>query len=86
MALVSVRPLASTTGVAVAAGSKDKANAEQKTTEAESDPDLARAKDLVHLHYSVKMKFGGEGLDHGLSEAREEVKRVMRAGDKGESG
>ena len=43
-----------------------------------SDPDLQRAKDLVELHYTVKLKYLHEGLDAELQEARENVKRVSR--------
>jgi len=34
----------------------------------ESDPDLQRAKDLVSLHYAVKMKHLNKGSEGGLAE------------------
>ena len=46
------------------------------------DPDLIRAKDLVHLHYSVKVSHSDGYLRHGLSEARDAVSRAFRGPDK----
>lgn len=46
------------------------------------DPDLIRAKDLVHLHYSVKVTHSDGYLGHGLSEARDAVSRAFRGPDK----
>jgi hypothetical protein len=43
-----------------------------------SDADLQRAKDLVELHYGVKLKYLEEGLDAELQRAREDVMRVHR--------
>ena len=39
-------------------------------------PDLQRAKDLVELHYLVKLKYLHEGLDADLRKARDDVKGV----------
>ena len=43
---------------------------------AEADPDLQRAIDLVDLHYGVKEKHL-QGIDMGLRQARIEVNRVL---------
>jgi hypothetical protein len=43
-----------------------------------TDPDLQRAKDLLELHYGVKVKYQEEGLDGELQRAREDVERVSR--------
>ena len=56
----------------------------QSSTAARStdDPDLVRAKDLVHLHYSVKVSRSDGCMGHGLSEARDTVGRAFRGPDK----
>ncbi len=41
-----------------------------------NSPDLRRAKDLVELHYRVKLKHQEEGLDLELQQARKDVNRV----------
>ena len=66
LALVSVRPDTShvstdTTSVTPAKSS--------------DDPDLQRAKDLIQLHYSVKMPHSN-GEDKGLLEARRSVEEL----------
>ena len=43
-----------------------------------SDPDLQRAKDLVELHYRVKLKYLEEGLGAELQKARDDVKVVCK--------
>jgi hypothetical protein len=43
-----------------------------------TDPDLQRARDLVELHYGLKMKHLEGGLDKDLQKARDDVKRVSR--------
>lgn len=78
---MSARPSAATNGASVEAvrqrtaallsGSKDK-----------SDPDLQRAKDLVSLHYAVKVKHlnrgdGGVEADESLEDARHAVKVAL---------
>jgi hypothetical protein len=54
------------------------ATAPDVQTKSKSDPDLQRAKDLVELHYTVKLQYLDEGLDAELHQAREDVKRVSR--------
>ncbi|MCJ1389299.1 hypothetical protein MMC18_002155 [Xylographa bjoerkii] len=44
--------------------------------DAQDDPDLQRAMDLVDLHYGVKEKHK-HGTDMGLQKARQDVRRVM---------
>ncbi|KAK5172256.1 uncharacterized protein LTR77_003894 [Saxophila tyrrhenica] len=53
---------------------------EQKRSEggAQDDPDLKRAKDLLHLHSTVKLAHQ-DGTDRELNEAREAVEKVLRA-------
>lgn len=43
-----------------------------------NSPDLQRAKDLVELHYRVKLKYQEEGLDLELQQAREDVNKVYK--------
>ncbi|KAK0258986.1 hypothetical protein LTS09_006274 [Friedmanniomyces endolithicus] len=57
---------------------------QDRTAEAEpiaryedDDPDLQRAKSLVHLHASVKVAHQ-DGTDRELNEAREAVAKVLR--------
>jgi hypothetical protein len=66
LALVSVRP--GTTATTAPLG-----NSIAESTE--DDPDLQRAKDLIQLHYSVKMPHA-TGEDKGLLEARSSVKKL----------
>jgi hypothetical protein len=42
------------------------------------NPDLQRAKDLVELHYRVKLKHLEEGLGAELQKARDDVKVVCK--------
>lgn len=55
----------------------------QKDAE-ESHTELSRAKELVDLHYGVKVKYMGSGpnhepsVDEDLRRAREDVNRVLR--------
>jgi hypothetical protein len=63
-----------------------KSNAEHRKVETyngSSNPDFQRAKDLVALHYDVKMKHlqrlgNSGGLDAGLQRARRDVSRVLQ--------
>ena len=55
------------------------ATARGEKSKSRSDPDLQRAKDLVELHYTVKLKYLHEGLDVELQKAREDVQRVFRS-------
>ena len=42
------------------------------------DTDLQRAKNLVELHYGVKLKYVEEGMDADVQKAREDVGLVYR--------
>lgn len=53
-------------------GSNSSQNAQENT-----DPDLKRAKDLMDLHYGVKVKQMEGGLDDGLRQARKNVDEVL---------
>ncbi|KAF2203753.1 hypothetical protein GQ43DRAFT_366182 [Delitschia confertaspora ATCC 74209] len=48
-----------------------------KADESELDPDLKRAKDLVELHYSVKVAHQRGELERGLDEARQAVRGAV---------
>lgn len=67
LALVNARP--SNTDV-------QQPNAAASETQ-EEDADLKRAKDLIDLHYAVKVK-RKQGDDLGLEEVRESVERAMQ--------
>jgi len=41
------------------------------------NPDLARAKDLVSLHYTVKVAHLNSGIDADLRQARADVNKVL---------
>jgi hypothetical protein len=43
------------------------------------NPDLARAKDLISLHYSVKVAHLNAGIDAELRQARADVNKVLIA-------
>lgn len=43
----------------------------------DDDRDLQRAKDLVDLHYSVKMAHANNRIDQGLVEARRMVEEAV---------
>ncbi|OCL02339.1 hypothetical protein AOQ84DRAFT_382759 [Glonium stellatum] len=47
------------------------------TVRSTDDPELARAKDLVHLHHSVKISRADGPLNRGLLEARNAVRRAF---------
>lgn len=68
LALVSARPQTTT------AATEEKSKAKN----AEEDPDLTRAKDLVDLHYSVKVQHANATVDESLLEARRNVESVLR--------
>ena len=55
---------------------KNNQNQEQEQEEAQ-DADLKRAKDLVELHYKVKVAQTKGRLKEGLAEARKAVERVV---------
>ena len=48
----------------------------------QTDEDMQRAKDLIDLHYNVKMKHV-EGHDGDLRQARKDVDRVLQRLEKG---
>ena len=43
------------------------------------DPDLDRAKELVDLHYGMKLKYRENGLDQDLLQARKDVEAIGKA-------
>lgn len=45
----------------------------------ETDPDLKRAKELVDLHYGMKLKYRESGLDQDMLKARRDVESVRRS-------
>ena len=49
----------------------------RKDAESSADVDMRRAKDLVDLHYGLKMKHV-EGDDMGLEQARKNVQEIFR--------
>ena len=62
----------------VSAGSStSSAQNKENEKEAEADPDLQRAKDLVDLHGNVKVKLEEQGLDHELEGLREKVEALV---------
>ncbi|KAF3046574.1 hypothetical protein E8E12_010991 [Didymella heteroderae] len=75
LALVSARPsstpASSTTAAAPTASSTD-----HDATE-DGDADLARAKELVALHYDVRERCKRGDLSAGLAEARSAVERAL---------
>ena len=56
--------------------SRDAIPKEQRQQQ-EEDSDLQRAKDLVQLHYSVKIAHADGAVDEGLLEARRAVREVL---------
>lgn len=64
MALVCARPSASQTRT-------------PSTPATKSDPELARAKDLVELHFAVKVAHQDGRLEGELAEARDAVRRAL---------
>lgn len=60
----------------------DNAESSRAKSEENQNPDLQRAKDLIDLHYNVKMKhMRGQQpgmVDEGLRKARDDVSRVLR--------
>ncbi|KAF2099627.1 hypothetical protein NA57DRAFT_75129 [Rhizodiscina lignyota] len=69
LALVSARPSPSATTAD---------NAKPKGKNADDDAELARAKDLIDLHYSVKMQHSEGTVDEGLLEARYSVHNALK--------
>ncbi|KAK5144846.1 hypothetical protein LTR04_001458 [Oleoguttula sp. CCFEE 6159] len=93
LALVSARPPLSTSSTASAnnataptTNAPPTPSAPIPNTDPDLDPDIQRAKDLLHLHYTVKVAHqrggsgsGGAGFDRELVAAREAVERAVRA-------
>jgi hypothetical protein len=52
-----------------------------QTPAKEDDPDLQRAKDLIDLHYAVKVAHGRGNADKSLEDAKSEVEKVLRGID-----
>ncbi|TLD25897.1 Zinc finger transcription factor [Venturia nashicola] len=81
--LVSARPGTASTGTGSVEAVRQRTAALLSGTNDENDPDLQRAKDLVELHYAVKVKHlskgtGGVEVDESLEDARHAVKVAMR--------
>ncbi|KAF2459848.1 hypothetical protein BDY21DRAFT_369781 [Lineolata rhizophorae] len=75
-ALVSARP--SPSRISAAEKQPDFSEQSELTTGAEDDDeDLRRAKDLVELHYKVKVGHADGRLDHELAEMRESVQKAV---------
>jgi hypothetical protein len=64
LALVSVRPSAAIE------------KSDSKPAEKPEDVDLRRAKDLIKLHYSMKVPHADGSVDSGLLEARRSVREL----------
>lgn len=73
MALVSTRPAP----IDAEDRTTTKSASPGKAKEAEDDPDLSRAKDLVELHYSLRVKLAEGNFDQDLIAAREAVMRAV---------
>lgn len=78
---MTARPSAPTNGASVEVV-RQRTAALQSDNKNESDPDLQRAKDLVSLHYAVKVKHlsrggGGVEADESLEDARHAVKVAL---------
>jgi hypothetical protein len=84
MELVSARPSGTLNGSSVEAVRSRTAALLSGGKGQASDPDLQRAKDLVSLHYAVKIKHlnskgeGGVEVDESLEDARYAVKVALQ--------
>ncbi|KAL1869484.1 hypothetical protein Plec18167_007782 [Paecilomyces lecythidis] len=80
--LTSLRACNHNEAIALVTVHRDGDNAESSKAEENQNPDLQRAKDLIDLHYNVKMKhMRGQQpgtVDEGLRKARDDVNRVLR--------
>jgi hypothetical protein len=74
-ALVSARPSPPQSSVEAV---KAKTASLQKQSTVEGDADLQRAKDLIDLHYKVKVAHADGTVDEGLESARRDVGEVLR--------
>jgi hypothetical protein len=77
-ALVSARPSLPASSVEAV---KAKTAALRKQSATEGDADLQRAKDLIDLHYKVKVTHANGTVDEGLESARRDVGEVLRGLD-----
>ncbi|KAJ9400603.1 hypothetical protein DTO282F9_2488 [Paecilomyces variotii] len=81
--LTSLRACGHNEAIALVTVHKNIDNAESSRAKSEENqnPDLQRAKDLIDLHYNVKMKhMRGQQpgmVDEGLRKARDDVSRVL---------
>lgn len=80
--LVSARPGTVSTNTGSVEAVRQRTAALLSGTQDENDPDLQRAKDLLELHYAVKVKHlskrtGGVAEDESLEDARHAVKVAM---------
>ncbi|KAF2234504.1 hypothetical protein EV356DRAFT_532813 [Viridothelium virens] len=66
LALVTARP-----------ESTSSASATSAKTDTSTDTDLSRAKDIVRLHYSVKVALQENDLSRELLDAREKVRHAL---------
>jgi hypothetical protein len=73
-ALVSTRP--SPPSSSVDAVKQKTASLQQPAKE--EDPDLQRAKDLIDLHYAVKVAHGRGNADKSLEDAGRDVEKALR--------
>ncbi|KAF1989651.1 hypothetical protein K402DRAFT_302897, partial [Aulographum hederae CBS 113979] len=76
LALVSARPPPPSSSFTTSTNLTT-ATSTQRTDEADADPDLTRAKDLVELHYAVKVAHARGELGGQLAEARDGVRRAV---------
>ncbi|QDS68181.1 hypothetical protein FKW77_010481 [Venturia effusa] len=80
--LVSARPSTTSTSAGSVEAVRQHTAALLAGTKDDNDPDLQRAKDLVELHYAVKVKHLSKGTgeveaDESLEDARHAVKVAM---------
>ena len=61
----------------VVGGEQQHVSTQSSGKDGQSDPDLQRAKDLIALHYDVKVKHQQSGLDDDLLQARRDVYNVL---------
>lgn len=82
LGLVSARPSTVSAGTGSVEAVRQRTAALLSGTKDENDPDLQRAKDLVELHYAVKVKHLRKGTgvleaDDSLEDARHAVKVAL---------
>ncbi|KAG8526934.1 uncharacterized protein KY384_008363 [Bacidia gigantensis] len=82
--LMSLRVCDYSAALALVSAHKDKSGQQKAEAELEQDKDIRRVRDLLELHYGVKVKHQ-QGDDEGLRQARVEVEVVLRELDSSES-